>query len=417
MGNSMKIAAANMAYYAVEGFSWAAVVALLPVSIPAAAVWGREYLFMPFEWTSGVGTWRRKRVEFLKTGKLDRADRLDARVDKARSPKRMELGGAGAVEAKPKASAPAGKAQVATGGAMAAIPRSELSDAEKLKLDEDLGSAAKALDAKRCRELMDRGADPAFDLDGHGMTSVYVWAEAHALAKKEMKEAALEAGRALLSVKGNPGASEALADWAHLSFEAVDMLLENGADPNRASGSGSTPLLNVCKAYMGNARSVDRLLAAGADAGAAQLEVEKGRGIQREPLGTTALMQMARWVGGPGDLESKAGEISAAVGRLVAAGAGVDAVDMYGSTALHYAAREMNALMVNALLDHGAKPCVMDGEGETPLEAHEAPGRFDLPAYVVSAFERLAAEGERWALGEEVGDAGGSELESAARRL
>jgi ankyrin repeat protein len=126
-------------------------------------------------------------------------------------------------------------------------------------------------------------------------------------------------------------------------LEAIRLLHEHGADleaPNRISGAhplhvaadiGLPPLLNL-------------LIDLGAD-----LE-------GRDDLGRTPLIQAAL-----------AGN-SAAIEVLLAAGADADAAETRrGTTALHLAAFRNRLGVIDALLAHGARVDVVDDNGETPL--------------------------------------------------
>lgn len=252
MGNGAKIAMANAAVYAVEGLSWVAVCALLPVSIPAAMAWGREFLFKPLEWTAGVRVWRDAVLGREKDGLS-----LDA-------------------------------------------PRSAPSPARRVNVG--------------------RESEPT-----------------RVLAQEAMPESSIERGQAV-------PASE--AGWGR-----------------RADGGGEESLWDASG-----------------------------------PEGKTLLMAMAERAAKVGGGSEAA---SAEVAKLVAGGESVDALDSMGNTALHYAALHANAAMVHALLDSGAKPCVLDAQGDTPLEVFQSKWESETSVEICEAFARLAAQEESWACGSE----------------
>ena len=77
----------------------------------------------------------------------------------------------------------------------------------------------------------------------------------------------------------------------------------------------------------------------------------------------------ARRVASDEDVIEKAGTADPldAVKMFVAAGADIDAQNDLGNTALHYAAYNRRDLIVQFLIDHGAKLEVKNIYGETPL--------------------------------------------------
>ena len=154
-----------------------------------------------------------------------------------------------------------------------------------------------------------------------------------------------------------------------------------GPTPNRARGSGETPVMTCART--GSAEAVRALLAHGADPSAV------------EPWhGQTALMWAAG--GGHGDAaraliehgadvgaRSRGGfaalliaareDDPALVGDLIAAGADVNAAAPDGTTPLHVAVVRGHAGLAMALLEHGADPNA-DGPGYTAL--HWAAGSW-----------------------------------------
>ena len=161
----------------------------------------------------------------------------------------------------------------------------------------------------------------------------------------------------------------------------VARLLAAGADPNRARGTGETPVMTCART--GSVESVRALLAHGADpsaaepwhgqtalmwaaggghAAAARSLIEHGADVEaRSKGGFTALLIAARE------------DDPALVGDLVAAGADVNAAAPDGTTPLHVAVVRGHAALAMVLLEHGADPNV-DGPGYTAL--HWAAGSW-----------------------------------------
>ena len=74
-------------------------------------------------------------------------------------------------------------------------------------------------------------------------------------------------------------------------------------------------------------------------------------------------------------------QLAVQVDRCIAAGANIEALDKYGATPLHYAARYGTSEIVAALLDAGADPKARDKWGQTPM--HRA-ARYATPATVAA---------------------------------
>lgn len=103
--------------------------------------------------------------------------------------------------------------------------------------------------------------------------------------------------------------------------------------------------MRVCaEALEGNARAIERLLAAGGDANTAEWS------------GWTPLMYASIW------------DREAAVISLLNAGADTDATDNDGQTALMYAAYEGFCGVMRLLLQAGADWTVVDNEGKTAAD-------------------------------------------------
>jgi ankyrin repeat protein len=122
--------------------------------------------------------------------------------------------------------------------------------------------------------------------------------------------------------------------------EAVKLLLDSGADVNKANAIGATPLILGAS----SPAKVRMLLAAGADANATT------------KAGRTALIIAAGRAGG---FES--------VKALVAAGARIDAADQLGITPILNAGYGGDLESVRLLLDKGAPVNAADKAGYTPL--------------------------------------------------
>lgn len=172
-----------------------------------------------------------------------------------------------------------------------------------------------------------------------------------------------EAARALFTaLAGEHAGAEAVLTEAGVTLDAVDRqgrtqvhaaaakghtadlrrLLKFGADGNRATGIGVTPLMSA--AGEGRGRAVDLLLAAAVDVEA------------RDDDGWTALHYAAR------DGESAIGL------RLLEAGATATGVSDLGWTALHLASRAGAGDLVAALLAAGADPGVATRAAGTALQ-------------------------------------------------
>lgn len=158
----------------------------------------------------------------------------------------------------------------------------------------------------------------------------------------------------------------------------VDLLLERGADPQRAAKTGATPLSAAVSMRQGDV--VDRLLRSGA-----QLE-------HRLPGDVTVLM-LAAALGLP--------DVCA---RLLAAGANVQASDAQGLTPLHcaalfgFTARDRARLqsLLDTLLLAGAQPDAPAAGDVTPLllllGARAEPGTACDEDVVLAGLERLLDE-------------------------
>ena len=156
--------------------------------------------------------------------------------------------------------------------------------------------------------------------------------------------------------------------------EVVLALLDAGAAVDQRTVGGSTPLLAACARRPPDARVVEWLLAAGADADATDdrgrrglmlaaepetlaLLADAGADVEaRDPNGWTALMHHAAQ-----------GDGAPQVVALLAAGASVQPRPGSETTALHLAVHARALETVAALLTAGAPVDALDARGHTPL--------------------------------------------------
>lgn len=157
---------------------------------------------------------------------------------------------------------------------------------------------------------------------------------------------------------------------------AVRLLLEAGADPNRTADWDDAPTPLIAAAERNRAGIVERLLRAGA------------RIESRGKRGQTALIAAAR---------AGAKEV---LQVLCDAGANVDAQDEERWTALHFAALHQFVEGIRILIDHGANPSVTVTNRMTPLTLALAV-RAEETAFLLLA-GGATAEGEDGALSQAV---------------
>lgn len=126
------------------------------------------------------------------------------------------------------------------------------------------------------------------------------------------------------------------------------ILLENGADPNRASPMGQLPLEFVCQFSSGPQQlaTASLLLKAGADPNRSQ----SGK--------TTPLNLVCHRSHDPN-----------LINLLLDYGADPTLADERGRTALHEAAARVNDATVQRLLDLGADPLALDHQGDAPFRS------------------------------------------------
>jgi uncharacterized protein len=206
----------------------------------------------------------------------------------------------------------------------------------------ELFVAIDAGEVERVRELV--GADPSLAAarDGDGVSAVL---HAHYRGEPGAAAALLEA-RPELDVFDAAGVAE---------LERLGELLDrDAAAANAYSSDGFTPLHLAC--FFGRPEAVELLLERGADLSA----------VSRNPLGVTPLHSAAA-----------AGQ-TRIVGLLLERGADANAREQGEFTALHAAAQNRDPEMAELLLAHGADPGARAEDGRLPADLAAAGGHEDL---------------------------------------
>lgn len=238
--------------------------------------------------------------------------------------------------------------------------------------------------------LLDHGA-AANVRDNHGMPLVSRYAS---LGMLQAVERILEAG-------ADPNAANSTSNYSALYFAisgdskslpVIRALLAGGADPNGAEGETTLPLLTAVRQK--NVAAAEALLQAGADANRISTANATTPLVAALKNGDMAMVDLLLKHGAtpdaPVDKGLRALDILvrdnndfAAVEKIIAAGAKADAnrLDENGApveTALHLAVRHKRLDMLNLMLKNGADPLVVDGFGYTPLQlAHSLLGSDD----------------------------------------
>ena len=132
----------------------------------------------------------------------------------------------------------------------------------------------------------------------------------------------------------------------------VNLLLDRGADPNRAGPFRRTPLHEA--AFHGHIDIVKILLDGGGDPN------------RVTSYGLTCLHGAIDW------------NFKEVVQILLQRGAEVDKQGAYGCTPLHWAAMYGSKEVVQTLLDKGATPCITNNNGETAIDLARLEGHKDI---------------------------------------
>lgn len=142
-------------------------------------------------------------------------------------------------------------------------------------------------------------------------------------------------------------------------WRRVNELLASGASPNSVDSLG-IPLLHTATLEQAN-DAVELLLERGADPN-----------LPDAQLGWTAL----HWSASVGDVEC--------VRLLLDKGAKVDTADQHGRTVAHVAAGNVNPDVLQVLLQHGASLAARDHHGATPLHAAIRAGQTSVVAWLLN---------------------------------
>ena len=161
-----------------------------------------------------------------------------------------------------------------------------------------------------------------------------------------------------MNAKDSRGLTFLLAASAACNSRQVRIAVEHGLDVNAKDETlGFTPLMNA--AGNGDSESVKFLLAKGARVNDASAKDPVSVLHGPIDLGYYTPLMLGSLYGPPSIVDS-----------LLRAGARVDAKDIRGRTALHYAVstEAQNANIVQSLLNAGSDPGVKDFSGQTPLD-------------------------------------------------
>lgn len=154
-------------------------------------------------------------------------------------------------------------------------------------------------------------------------------------------------------------------------FKTMETLLSSGANPNQPDRFGQTPL-NLALIASPQTRAVELLLASHADPNA-PLQTRGGSGQYAEtPLQYAVQMNNMRLTT-----------------DLLVAGAGIDAKNSGGRTALHIATTTTNLTMLHFLLERGANANVRDNEGAAPLDDAVWNNALDTAAILIAHGARV----------------------------
>lgn len=221
--------------------------------------------------------------------------------------------------------------------------------------------------------------------------------EAHAVARFVET---LCADRALLAHSDRAGRTALAHALRHASVQVIALLLDAGADPNRADVDGRTPLHQLLLARRPEAELLVRaLILAGADPARPSADGVTPTGLAwltTQP----ELVPLLDWPAGahPGRVLAGADLAAAArrgdvesVERLLQLGLPVDAVDDRGASAALHAAGRGDLGLLQRLHAAGARLGLASASGTTPLGAAALSGRHAVLRWLLEMGEPVDA--------------------------
>jgi len=227
---------------------------------------------------------------------------------------------------------------------------------------------------EKTRLLVEKGGDVnAKAKDG----TTPLWVAAGAQGNERTVRYLLEKGANVKEIRPS-GADYLIRAAAHQDAGTIRLLLEKGLEPRRTTEDGDTSL--TASFSIGEHQKAGILLAAGADANAANTTAGTVKNGPVDSFGVTPLMLAATM------------DDPAAISALIKAGAKLDTTDHRHMTALMMAVAtdRANAAIVQRLIDAGADLNVADRYGETALDWAL---KYRNPP-VVAALKKVGATGK-----------------------
>ena len=200
--------------------------------------------------------------------------------------------------------------------------------------------------AEMTRLLLEHGADPSATDSSLGMTPLHHASDGSSEKPDDFTEIMtilIEYDADVNAVDDASGATPLHQAVYFKEPDAVELLLEHGAEVNIADAYGDTPLLRSAS----NSHMMAMLLEAGADVNVAGTN------------GYSPLHQAIVY---------HSGDVSNALTLLLRHGADIEAKDNGGQTPLHKAARWYDPEAAAKLLEHGADTQAVDEDGSTPCQ-------------------------------------------------
>jgi ankyrin repeat protein len=227
------------------------------------------------------------------------------------------------------------------------------------------------------KSALTRGGSPHDIVEPeYGLTRIHVAARSGHV--KLLKYLIDQGGNVDVENTGGAGTGgETPLHWASTA-EVVDLLLAEGADPNRLGAAGQPPLASM--ALRNRLSALDQLIKHGADVNARDTHPFFGLSVLH-----WACTGLVADYGEPALNRYK--DRIAIIEHLVAHGAKVNAQDNNGETPLHIAAK-YNAQFVALLLRLGAKPSVKDKKGKLPIDWSKELGQDESIALLEKVSKR-----------------------------